>query len=274
MDRAPADPAPHPALPSDPLRSLPAALRGRHLSPCTLRAYELAVRAFVLAHPELRGPQPPGRAEAAALARRWLEDRRAQGRSCVHAVAALSLVYGPGLRVPRPPPRPRPSLPDRAALRRALLQAPGVAARAAMALLLAGLRPGELLALRVADLDGRGLRARPGRRGALPLPPGLRQALGLLAQGQPPTRPLFRGRRGAALCARTLQRWLREAAGRAGLPRPLPPAELRRAGLALRALGQDPLGLWPEREFDGARVNDPDRGTTPLRATPSFAETA
>lgn len=274
MARAPAAPASHPALSSDPLCGLASALRGRRLSPRTVWAYELAVRAFVLAHPELRGPQPPERAEATALARRWLHDRRAQGRSCVHAVAALSLIYGPGLRVKRPPPRPRPCLPDGAALRRALLEAPGVAAQAAMALLLAGLRPGELLALRVADLDARGLRARPGRRGALPLPPGLRRALGLLAQGQPPTRPLFRGRRGGAIRARTLQRWLREAAGRAGLQHPLPPSELRRAGFALRALGQDPLGLWPAREFDGARVNDLDRATTPFRATPSSAETA
>lgn len=272
MARALAASDPPGTLVCDPLAHLSSALRGRHLSPGTARAYEQALRAFVLAHPELRGPQPLGRAEAVALARRWLLARRAQGRSCVHAVAALTLVYGPGLRVPRTPARPRPPLPDRATLRRVLLLAPPDAPRAATALLLAGLRPGELLALRVADLDPLGLRARPGRRRALLLPPGLRLALGRLAQGEASSRPLFRGRRGAAICARTLQRWLREAAGRAGLAHPLPPAELRRAGLALRALGQDPMGLWPEHEAGEPRGNDRCRASTCLLATSSCAE--
>lgn len=206
----------------------------------TIAAYLSAVRAFVSAHAPL-DPERLGPTEALS----WLRARRALGRSTDQAAAALGRLFGRTFALPPrvpPPPRRSPS-PDQ--VQRLLQELPAALSepgpRLAIALLAGtGLRLRELVNLRVADVDPRGQRLRI-QRGAvhedrlLPVPPELQAPLLAMIRGQDPTSPLWRGRYGQPLCARTVQRWLTRASRRAGLGAALTPADLRRAFIAARA---------------------------------------
>jgi integrase len=213
------------------------ALQARGRSRRTVLAYTAALRrhlAWLAADPTAAAldgadPQRP---------RQWLLQRQAQGRHIDQDAAALRLLYvdllgwpAERLRLPtRSPRRRRPGpVPGQAEVL-ALVQA--LPRRRDQLLLLliyaAGLRVGQVVALRVADLDpvAGTLPSAAGR--PVRLPPALAAELATLAYGRPLSAPLLPARHGGPLSTRAVQKVLLQARARLGPGGPTT-QDLRRA---------------------------------------------
>ncbi|MCK6503900.1 tyrosine-type recombinase/integrase [Myxococcota bacterium] len=218
------------------------ALGARGCGRRTVQAYTAALRrhlAWLAASPLAAGSDAldPTRPDP-ERARRWLLDRQAVGHHVDQDAAALRLLYvevlgwpPQHLRLPTRSPRvrrpgPVPGQAEVLALVQALPRR-----RDQLLLLLiyaAGLRVGQVVALRVADLDPvAGTLARPGGR-PVRLPPALAAELAARARGRPLSAPLLPARHGGPLSTRAVQKLLLQARARRGPGGPTT-QDLRRA---------------------------------------------